>query len=137
MKKSTWLLLIPVLFSYGYAAGLGAETPTAEELFLDANRAYQEGRFQDAINGYLRLIADGYKNGHLYYNLGNAYFRTNQLGRAILYYERAHLQMPRDADLSFNLRYALDRTQDAISPDRNYLEQAFFWLDDMTLHELL
>ena len=52
-------------------------------------------------------------------------------------YKRAQLLIPRDADLNFNLRYALDQTQDAISPAQNYLKQAFFWLDDITFRELM
>jgi hypothetical protein len=39
--------------------------------------------------------------------------------------------------LNFNLRYALDQAQDAISPDQNFLKQAFFWLEDITLRELM
>ena len=83
------------------------------------------------------MIGSGYVNGHLYYNLGNAYLRSGQLGRAILNYKRAQILIPRDADLNFNLRYALDQAQDAISSDQNFLKQAFFWLEDITLRELM
>jgi len=121
------------------AAGscFASDTPSAEEIYFEANRAYKEDRYQEAIDGYLDLIGNGYVNGHLYYNLGNAYFRAGQLGRAILNYKRAQLLIPRDADLNFNLRYALDQTQDAISADQNFLKQAFFWLDEITLRELM
>lgn len=129
------ILLLPILFSNGSC--FAAETPSADELYFEANRDYNEGRYQKAIDGYLRLVGSGYVNGHLHYNLGNAYFRSGQLGRAILSYKRAQLLIPRDADLNFNLRHALDQTQDAISPSQNFLKQAFFWLDDVTLRELL
>jgi len=130
------LILIFLLFFLG-ANCFAAETSSADELYFEANRAYKEDRYQEAIDGYLRLIGNGYVNGHLYYNLGNAYFRSGQLGRAILNYKRAQLLIPRDADLNFNLRYALDQTQDAISPGQNYLKQAFFWLADITFRELM
>ena len=136
----THILKLPVfILMLCLAAGscIAADTPSAEELYLDANRAYKEDRYQEAIDGYLRLIGSGYFNGHLYYNLGNAYLRSGQLGRAILNYERAQILIPRDADLNYNLRYALDQAQDAISPDQNYLKQAFFWLEDLTLSELM
>ncbi len=114
-----------------------ADTPSAEELYVEGNRAYRENRYQQAIDGYLRLLDLGYRNGHVYYNLANAYLRAGQLGRAILNYERAMVLIPRDADLNFNLRYALDRTQDAVTPSQNFIRQAFFWLDELSLDELL
>ena len=129
------ILMFPILLFNG--SFCNAETSSAAELYITANRDYNEGRYQKAIDGYLRLFDSGYVNGHLYYNLGNAYFRSGQLGRAILNYKRAELLIPRDADLNFNLRYALDQTQDAISPSQNILKQAFFWLDDITLREFL
>jgi len=129
------MLLLPLLFAAGGCHASGA--PSAEELYFEANRAYQEDRYQEAINGYIELIGNGYVNGHLYYNLGNAYFRAGQLGRAILNYKRAQLLIPRDADLNFNLRYAIDQSQDAVSVDQNFLKQAFFWLDEITLRELM
>jgi tetratricopeptide (TPR) repeat protein len=129
------ILMLAILFINGSC--FAAEPASAEELFFEANRAYKEGHYQKAIDSYLRLMGDGYINGHLYYNLGNACFRSGLLGRAILNYKRAQRMIPRDADLNFNLRYALDQTQDEISPSQNFLKQAFFWLDDLTLGELL
>ena len=129
------ILMLPILSFKGIC--FAAETPSIQELFFEANRAYKEGRYQNAVDDYLQLAKKGYANGNLYYNLGNAYFRSGQLGRAILNYKRAQLLIPRDADLNFNLRYAFDQTRDAVSPSQNFLNQAFFWLDGMTLRELL
>ena len=131
------LLIFILLLFFSGGSCFAADTPSAEELYFEANRAYKEDRYPEAIDGYLELIGQGYVNGHLYYNLGNAYFRAGQLGRAILNYKRAQLLIPRDADLNFNLRYALDQTQDAIAADQNFLNQAFFWLDDITFRELM
>jgi tetratricopeptide (TPR) repeat protein len=131
------LLLFILLLLFSAGSCFAADTPTAEELYFGANQAFKEDRYQDAIDGYLQLVGNGYVSGHLYYNLGNAYLRSGQLGRAILNYKRAQILIPRDADLNFNLRYALDQAQDVISPDQNYLEQAFFWLEDLTLRELM
>ena len=129
------ILIFPILFFNGSC--FAAETPSAEELFFEANRAYKDGRYQNAVDGYQQLIANGFANGHLYYNLANAYLRSGHLGQAILNYKRAQGLIPRDADLNYNLRFALDQTQDAVSPSQNFLNQAFFWLDAMTLWELL
>jgi tetratricopeptide (TPR) repeat protein len=129
------LLILPILIFKGSC--FAAETPSAEELFFEANRAYKEGRYQNAVDDYLHLAENGFANGHLYYNLANAYFRLGRLGQAILNYKRAQLMMPRDADLNYNLRFALDQTQDEVSRSQNYLDQAFFWLDAMTLREIM
>jgi len=91
-----------------------AETgPSFVEQFFEANQAYKNHQFQQAIDGYLHLIENGPENGQVYYNLGNAYFRLGDLGRAVLSYERARLLIPRDGDLAFNLSHARNQTQDA------------------------
>ncbi|MBW1799391.1 MAG: hypothetical protein JRJ85_01545 [Deltaproteobacteria bacterium] len=113
-----------------------AKTTGSEEVFFSANQSYRDGRFQDAIEGYLHLIQAGYVNGHIYYNLGNAYMRNNDLGEAVLNYEKARIRIPRDADLNFNLRYARDRRRDAVTPSRGFIDQTFFWLHDVTLYEV-
>lgn len=107
-----------------------------EETFFKANQAFKQGRYQEAVDGYGQLIEQGYENGHLHFNLGNAYLRLNQLGRAILQYERAGLFMPRDADLQFNLNYALDQTKDALPQNKSFIGAGFFWMDSFTLGEL-
>jgi tetratricopeptide (TPR) repeat protein len=109
----------------------------SEELFFSSNQAYKQGRFQEAIDGYEQLLRSGHKYGTLYYNLGNAYFRLDQLGRAILNYERARLLMPGDADLNFNINYARDKTLDAVSESPNLVSMTFFWLKDLSLDKLL
>jgi tetratricopeptide (TPR) repeat protein len=129
------IILFPLLFFSG--RGFAVETASPEELFFEANRAYKEGRYQQAVDGYEQLADKGFANGDLYYNLGNACLRSGRLGPAILNYKRAHVLIPRDADLNYNLRFALDQTKDAVSLPQNYLSQAFFWLDSMTLRELL
>ena len=129
---ATLFLLILLLANTGRCA----EGELVEDLFFKANQSYREGRFQDAIDGYVRLVESGFKNGHVYYNLGNAYLRLDDLGRAILFYERARLFIPRDADLNFNLRYAQDQTQDEIPVSQSVIRQSFFWLNDLTFPEV-
>jgi tetratricopeptide (TPR) repeat protein len=107
-----------------------------EEIFFEANKAFQEGQYQKAIDGYHQLLDQGYDNGHLHFNLGNAYLRSDQLGRAILHYERARLFRPRDADLKFNLNYALDQTTDALPQPKGFIHSGFFWIDSLTINEL-
>ena len=83
----------------------------AEALFADAVEAddRQSGNelLQRAILRYERIIRDGgIRNGRLYYNLGNAYFLKDDLGRAIMNYRRAERFIPGDLNVSKNLAYA-------------------------------
>jgi tetratricopeptide (TPR) repeat protein len=71
--------------------------------YAGANRAYQDARYTEAISGYEALIATGVVHEHLYYNLGNAYFRAGDLGRAAYNYERALRLDPGFDDARHNL----------------------------------
>ena len=77
-----------------------------QHLFDEANQLYQQESFQQAIEKYLEIINAGYESWQLYYNLGNAYYKTRQFGRAILNYERAQKLNPKNEDIQFNLQIA-------------------------------
>jgi len=114
MIRQARLIIIGALVFVCFLTMAQAETGTSSvEQFFEANQAYKNDRFQQAIDGYIHLIENGHENGHVYYNLGNAYFRLGDTGRAILAFERARLLMPRDGDLSFNLSHARNQTRDA------------------------
>ncbi len=133
------LLLTTVLLGPAVSLGGNPENEREsgwEEAFFKANAAYRKGRFQEAAEGYLRVIRLGHDAPRVQYNLGNAYFRMNRLGRAILAYERAHVATPRDADLNFNLAHARDQVVDAILPSKGFFNMAFFWLPSVSLIEL-
>ena len=103
---------------------------------MQANQDYREGKFPEAVKGYRQLIRSGHDGPQIQYNLGNAWFRMNELGRAVLAYERARVAMPRDADLNYNLAHAQDQVVDAISPSRGFFSMAFFWLPMVSAGEL-
>ncbi|WP_298650404.1 SH3 domain-containing protein [uncultured Proteiniphilum sp.] len=88
-----------------------------------AAQAYRDRDYKESIALYEEIIAQGIAedrvSAQLYYNLGNAYFRDNQLGKAILYYERALLLDPGDGDIRHNLRFAQNRTVDRIDTAAN------------------
>ena len=114
MIRQARLISIGILVFICFLNMAQAKTgPSFVEQFFEANQAYKNHQFQQAIDGYIHLIENGHENGQVYYNLGNAYFRIGDLGRAILSYERARLLIPRDGDLSFNLSHARNQTQDA------------------------
>lgn len=82
----------------------------------DADTEYQRGHYQQAITDYKELLTKGV-NSDLYYNLGNAYYRTDSLTQAIIAYERALMLSPGDSDIRFNLEFVRSKTIDKITPE--------------------
>ena len=133
-RRSALSLLVAVLIIV--SCGVQAKNDTsAQEDFFEANRAYKNDQFQEAVDGYLKLIANGNKNGHIYYNLGNAYYRLGDLGKAILFFERARLLLPRDDDLIFNLTHARNQAVDAVGDVQTFSLADFLGLDSLNLYE--
>lgn len=101
-----------------------------ETLSQAASQAYRSHDYKKSIVLYESMVAEGLsqerESAQIYYNLGNAYFRDHQLGRAILNYERALLLNPGDGDIRHNLRFAYNRTEDRIEPAGNLLFTRWF-----------
>ena len=81
-----------------------------------ADSAYQQEQYQQAAKMYEQLLKGG-ESADLYYNLGNAYYRMDDITHAVLAYERALLLSPGDADVRFNLQMARSKTIDKIVPE--------------------
>ena len=95
------VLMAVWLFWVGHAF---AQSP--EQVFDRANQLYQQNKFAEARDAYESVVRNGFLSGELYYNLGNAYYKTGDVGKAILNYERALRLMPNDDDLKHNLQLA-------------------------------
>jgi tetratricopeptide (TPR) repeat protein len=95
------------------ASELSADTSTREAAFLKANELFDQADSPDDYRAAARMlesiVTDGYQNGAVYYNLGNAWFRAGEYGRAILNYRKAMPWRPRDPYLAANLQQALQR----------------------------
>jgi len=103
--KATVLLLLLFLPLSGHAVTKA-----------EADSAYIRGQYQQAIKDYEMLLKQG-ASADLYYNLGNAYYRSENITRAVLNYERALLLSPGDRDIRFNLQIARAKTIDKIVPE--------------------
>lgn len=79
--------------------------------FEAANKLYDEGKFPDAATAYEKLIMSGKVSATIYFNLGNALFKSGQIGRAIGAYRTAQQLAPRDPDIRANLRFARNQVQ--------------------------
>jgi len=111
MKRIAFITLIALTMIGLFAANqslLLAKTPTAtaSETMGTANQFYEAGQFAQAAQAYEQLVAQGYADAALFYNLGNTYFKQSDYGRAIVNYRRAQQLTPRDADIETNLAFA-------------------------------
>jgi tetratricopeptide (TPR) repeat protein len=87
-----------------------------ETRFSIANKAYADEDYQQAIELYSGIIDQGVESGEVFFNLGNAYYKSNDLGRAILHYEKARKYIEGDPALEQNLKLAQLRIVDKIEP---------------------
>ena len=110
------------------------------ELFHKANQASgtdteeAERLYRRSAMRFEKIVKQGdIHNGRLFYNIGNAYFRIKDIGRAILNYRRAELYTPHDPNLHQNLRAALDRRLDRVEERQQtrILKTVFFWHYDL------
>ena len=85
-----------------------------DDLWQRANTAYNSGDYAQAETCYTRRLEQGLYSASLYYNLANAHFKQNELGKALLYYNRALRLRPNDEDIRHNLEYAKQSTKDSI-----------------------
>ena len=76
--------------------------------FKKANQEFAQGHFKEAISSYEALIRDGQWSANIFYDLGNAYFRVGDFGRAILNYERARALDRHHPEATANLQIARD-----------------------------
>lgn len=135
MKRNAPVMVVMMLLLVGAALVSAEPVHDREALFFRANEAYGAGRFQEAAQAYEQLIGSGPAGGDVYYNLGNCYVKLHRLGMALLNYERARILIPRDADLAYNSSYTIKQTLDKITPERHFLDNAFFWTDSLTRPE--
>ncbi len=85
-----------------------------ENTMEKGNEYYRNGKYEQALSEYSKILNEGFESAALYYNMGNAYYKLGKLGYAILYYERALKLAPDDEDINYNLKIANARKQDKI-----------------------
>ena len=108
----------------GFAADLSAT-------FDSANKLYEQGKFTDAAQTYTKMIQSGTVSSAIYFNLGNAYFKAGQLGRAIWAFREAEDLTPRDPDVRANLQFVRARVQGPTGSSATWQR----WLATLTLNE--
>lgn len=114
MKRSTaspsWQSLLLV---FGLLFGATAKPATSGELFSQGLKEYDGGNYPAAIKNWEELKQQS-DSSAVRYNLGHAYYRAKQMGRAIFELRKAQELSPRDPDLKFNLNYLRHHTVDKV-----------------------
>ena len=121
-------LLTLICFLMLSAVSTWAQEPPATELMVAASGRYERGEFAEAAQQYENLVAMGYEDSALYYNLGNAYLEGSDPGRAILNYLRAEELSPRNPNVRANLDLARSMTLDRIETERDSLVESVSYL---------
>ena len=103
-----------LVFSIFISALFAATAQSPQQLMQQGNDAYTKGDYAAAVEAYNAILDGGQHSADLYYNLGNAYYRQEELGLAILNYERALRLNPRFRDARQNLELAYSKTEDKI-----------------------
>ncbi len=110
--------LAPVGVFFLAQSHVAAQSSDGAQQMLTANQLYEDASYVEAANAYQQLVGQGYTNVRLYYNLGNAYYKRGELGRALVNYLRAQRLSPRDADVKANLELARSQTIEQLDPTR-------------------
>ncbi|HRG00976.1 MAG TPA: hypothetical protein PKZ75_07660 [Bacteroidia bacterium] len=90
------------------------------DLQAKAEKAYSNKDYKQAISCYESILKEGLSSYKLYYNLGNAYYKNNELGKAIYNYELANKLQPNNKDVKTNLKIANEKTIDKIESKENF-----------------
>jgi tetratricopeptide (TPR) repeat protein len=109
MKKTILITLFLI-------SGIALQASDTQVVIAQANKAYTGEYFANAAELYKKVIQTGYESPELYYNLGNTYYKLNELASAILYYEKARKMDPGNDDINFNLSVANSKIADKIEP---------------------
>ncbi|MGY8885319.1 MAG: tetratricopeptide repeat protein [Flavobacteriales bacterium] len=107
MKRLLYILLF--LFSI-------SSTAQNVSLFEQGKERYKQEKYQEAINSWMKIVANGEHSANLYFNLGNAHYKLNNVGPSIYYYEKAAQLSPLESDIKTNLAFAENARIDAIEP---------------------
>ena len=114
MKQIKYILLF-IIISF-----TSVKSFASSYLQAKAEKLYSEKKYKEVIATYELILKEGLVSYKLYYNLGNAYYKNNELGKAIYNYELANKLQPNNNDVKTNLRIANSKTIDKIESKENY-----------------
>lgn len=144
MIRKYLLVLLSAFLTTSAASGQdAAKTFSAEDVraaFDQGLLLYDGGKFAEAAASYEQIVAAGHRNGHVFYNLALAHYRSGDFGRAMAAVLAARELMPRDPDVRSNLKFLEGKIQDKLSatPALPAGERIMnFWVGGLSTRELL
>jgi tetratricopeptide (TPR) repeat protein len=119
-----------------FLSGSSSFALDASKSFLKANEAYEKGEFKEAAELYETILKE-IKNGILYFNLGNCYFKQGKIGYALSNYLRAKKYDPNNSDINDNIKYLRTITKDKVENKGlfNFVYRVFFYYDTFNIKE--
>jgi tetratricopeptide (TPR) repeat protein len=135
MLKLVRIISALILCSSVLLSGISSANQNVESNPISS---YDQGQYSEAINQYQQLLKQNPLNGHLYYNLGAAYYRLEQRGFSVAAYLEARRLLPRDPDVAANLSLALKENKSNLKPSlkKSLVSKIFFWSSRVTVKEL-
>lgn len=91
-----------------------SNTQNGDDLFKESNDLYTNGDYQNAVEGYLEVLKSGFESAELYFNIGNSFYKLNNIPESNYYYEKAKSISPNDDDILTNLSFAQNLRIDKI-----------------------
>ena len=91
-----------------------SNTQSIDNLFEESNDLYTNGDYQNAVEGYLDILKSGFESAELYFNIGNSFYKLNNIPESNYYYEKAKSISPNDDDILTNLSFAQNLRIDKI-----------------------
>lgn len=101
-------------------------------IFEEGNKAYNEGDYDAAINNYEKILENGETSAEVYFNLGNAHYKLNNIGPSVYYYEKALQLKPNDKDIRDNLAFAQNMALDDIE-EKETTGLSGIWKDSVSI----
>ena len=108
MKRS--ILIMSILLMFPLLTG----AKDFQDILEKGNEQYLNGEYEQAVETYVSVLDSGYASAELYYNLGNAFYKSHNITMALVNYERAHILKPKDKDIMHNLEVAREFVVDRI-----------------------
>ncbi len=126
------VILFSIVVSLCATWVIAEDAANRERAFVRAldlfDTAENKEQYREAAKEFESILADGYRSGAVYYNLGNAYFRAGEYGRAILNYRKAKPYLPRDPYLKANLQQAIATAPGKLAdPPVPWWSHVLFW----------
>lgn len=112
--KLSRLTLAVLALLIGLVNPAGGQDFKPDSLMVKASNAYNEGLYDSALTVYSMIEDENLVSAGLFYNMGNAYFKMNDIPSAILYFEKARKLAPNDEDIDYNLGIANSMIVDKI-----------------------